>query len=79
MSLTGIIICRRYMTTKIETITKKYTRSVNVDRQIQSFATELTASVEVASKEELVQASSKLFAQAKYLTEQDMKQNGLTV
>lgn len=63
--------------TKIQTITKKYTRSVNVDRQIQSFATELTASVEVNTKEELVAESKKLFNQAKWLTEQDMKQNGL--
>lgn len=67
------------MTTKIETITKKYTRSVNVDRQIQSFATELTASVEISSKEELLAESRKLFAQAKALTEQDMKANGLAV
>lgn len=67
------------MATKIETITKKYTRSVNVDRQIQSFATELTASVEVASKEELLAESKKLFAQAKALTEFDMRANGLTV
>lgn len=62
------------MTAKVERITKKYTKSVNRDRQITSYATELTATVEVSSKEELVAESKKLFAQAKWLTEQDQKQ-----
>lgn len=62
------------MTTKIERITKKYTRSVNRDRQIWTYATELSATIEVGSKEELVAESKKLFNQAKWLTEQDIKQ-----
>lgn len=58
---------------KIERISKKYTRSINVDRQIWTFATELSASVEVASKEDLLRENDTLFAQAKKLTERDIK------
>lgn len=61
------------MTAKIERLTKKYTRSINVDRQIYSFATELEATVAVTSKEELLAEADKLFAQAKALTERDIK------
>lgn len=57
---------------KLEKITKKYSKSINRDRQIWSFATELTISVEVNTKEELLHESQKLFKQAKALTDQDI-------
>lgn len=61
------------MTAKIQTISKKYTRSLSRDRQIWSFATELSATVEIGSKEQLLEESNKLFAQARALTELDIK------
>lgn len=61
------------MTAKIQNISKKYTRSLSRDRQIWSFATELSATVEISSKEQLLEESNKLFAQARALTELDIK------
>lgn len=58
---------------KIEKITKKYSQSINRDKQIWSFSTELSASVEVNTKEELLAESNKLFLQAKKLTELDIQ------
>lgn len=61
------------MTAQIVKIVKRYTQSISKDKQLWSFTTELEASVEVHSKEELVAASDKLFAQVKGLTELDIK------
>lgn len=61
------------MASKIQQITKKYNRVINRDKQIWTFETGLSATVEINSKEELLAESTKLFAQAKYLVELDIK------
>jgi hypothetical protein len=54
-------------------ITKRFNHSIKTaDGGILSFATELSTDVEVSSGEQLVAESSKLFAQAKYLTDEDI-------
>jgi hypothetical protein len=54
-------------------ITKTYGRKVTVNFQSYTFDSTLTTDVEVSSGAELLEASSKLFAQCKYLTEQDIE------
>lgn len=61
-------------------ITKRFSHSLNIDRNIWSFSTELTTDAEVETAEQLQEAADKLFEQAKILTlndlERTMKEQG---
>ena len=54
------------------TITKTYGRKVTVNFQSYTFDSTLTTEVEVSSGADLIEASSRLFKQCQYLTEQDI-------
>lgn len=56
-------------------ITKTYSEGISRNYDTQKFTTTLSKDVEVATADELVAESKKLFLQAKMLTELDMKEN----
>jgi len=55
------------------TISKSYSQKVSFDYQSWAFHTGVTEEVEVQSKEEVVEASDRLFQMAKVLTKKDIK------
>jgi len=56
-------------------ITKSYTQSITIDFQTWKYATTLSKSVKIESKEDLLRESEKLWKQAKALTEQDIRRD----
>lgn len=58
--------------TKEYTINKTYTESISKNYQTKKFSTSLTTTIRVKSAQEFIEASDKLFAQAKALTERDI-------
>jgi hypothetical protein len=56
-------------------ITKSYTQSVTIKFQTWKYATTLSKTVSIKSKEDLVRESDKLWKQAKMLTELDFQQD----
>lgn len=58
---------------KSYTISKRFTRSIKrEDGSLDSFTSELTTTAEVNSADELIAENSKLFAQVKWLTDNDI-------
>lgn len=55
------------------TITKRYARKISINYQSYDFSTELTKTVDVKDGEELLNETTKLFQQAKGLTETDIE------
>lgn len=61
------------------TISKTYSTTISINFQSQKFTTSLTKEIEVNSAEELLTESTKLFQQAKLLTEKDIERYGSKV
>jgi len=57
----------------ITKISKTFERKISFDYQTWLFRTELEKTVEINSKEELVEESDKLFAAARALTNRDIE------